>query len=117
MFESLSGTAMSERWGMTELLLNHGFQKENMYNAFYNKLRNKVDRRSRYKMIRILHQAASQGFEAIVRLLLENGEDIDSTDDYGWSALHFATDEGQETIVRQLLDHGTNKEAKTDFWI
>jgi len=114
MFESLSETATKERWGMVELLLRHGFLKENMYNASHDMLRNKVVPRSGDKTVRILHLASSQGYDAIVGLLLEHGEDIVITDGKGWSALHFATEEGQETIVRQLLDRGIDKEAKTN---
>jgi ankyrin repeat protein len=59
-----------------------------------------------------LHWAAGEGHEAIVRLLLENGVDKESTSSHGRRVLHLAAENGHEAVVRLLLHSGVNKEAK-----
>ncbi|KAI9797275.1 MAG: Ankyrin-2 [Piccolia ochrophora] len=77
-----------------------------------------------------LHEAAAQGNDTIVRLLL-NSDDIDVDATCGihleqtpnglqlkglantWTALHVASFKGHADVVRQLLDAGANIEAPT----
>jgi len=98
---------MKDQWGMVELLLKGGFKQNDMYKASYNALRNKFAGS-------ILHHAASEGYEAMAKLCLDNGEDINSGDSNGWRALHFAAEGGHEATVQQLLDRAADKEARTN---
>jgi hypothetical protein len=59
-----------------------------------------------------LHWAAVRGHEAVVRLLLDKGADIETRDGNGWTALHWAAKWGHEAMVRLLLDKGTDIEAR-----
>jgi len=61
-----------------------------------------------------LHEAGSNGHEAVVRLLLEQGADVEAKINDGWTALHEAARGGHEAVVRLLLEKGADVEAKTD---
>ena len=56
--------------------------------------------------------AASGGYEAIVRLLLEKGADIETKDTLQQTALMHAVIGGHEAIVRLLLEKGADIEAR-----
>ena len=62
-----------------------------------------------------LSWAAQEGFEAVVRLLLEqHGVDVDNEDvEYHQTPLGRAAEMGHETVVRLLLENGAKVEAKT----
>ena len=92
---------------MVESALKGGFKQNEVYKASYNALRDKFTGN-------ILHHAASNGYEAMTQLCLNNGEDINSEDSSGWKALHFAADGGHEATVQQLLYSGADKEARTN---
>lgn len=62
----------------------------------------------------ILLASAYNGEEAVVRILLDSGIDIEAKNDSVWTALHFAARYGGETVVRFLLERGANKEERTD---
>ena len=54
----------------------------------------------------VLHRAAVNGREAVVRLLLEAKTDVDAKTTYsGWTALYKAAESGHEAVVRLLLEH------------
>ena len=55
---------------------------------------------------RPLHVAASCGNEAVVQLLLEYKEKVDSEDAARRTALHMAAESGDESVVRLLLHRG-----------
>lgn len=59
-----------------------------------------------------LHCAASQGHEAIVKLLLENGADVMVNDNAGRTALSLAAGNGHEAVVKLLLENGAGITAK-----
>ncbi|KAF3927190.1 Ankyrin-3 [Dactylellina cionopaga] len=63
----------------------------------------------------VLHIAVYCGHEAIARLLLENGADINAKNEYDWTALHWAassdSDENKE-IIALLLETGINLDEK-----
>ena len=56
--------------------------------------------------------AAEEGHEAVVKLLLEKGAEIEAKDQYGQTALSWATTQGHETIVKLLLEKSAKIEAK-----
>jgi ankyrin repeat protein len=111
-FESLSRAATKGQWGMVELLHRHGFKENDMCMASYNVLQ--VAGNNDRKMQPLLHYAASKGYEAILKLCIDHGEDVNSKDDGGRVALHFAVEGGQEAMIRQLLGYRANTEAKTN---
>lgn len=59
--------------------------------------------------------AASNGQEAAVRILLDEGANIEVSDDYGNTPLILAARHGHEAVVRLLLEKGANIEAKDKY--
>jgi hypothetical protein len=59
--------------------------------------------------------AAAKGNEAVARLLLDYGADIDSKDKDGGTALHWAATYGHEAMERLLLKKGVNTDAMNDW--
>lgn len=68
--------------------------------------------------------AASRGKKEIVRLLIENGAEINSQDDWkgnmtrpegteGWTPLIFAADSDHEEVVNLLIENGADVNVKT----
>ncbi|KAK4239627.1 hypothetical protein C8A03DRAFT_42779 [Achaetomium macrosporum] len=53
-----------------------------------------------------LSLAAEGGHEAVVKLLLDHGAAIDTTDGHGKTPLHWAIFKAADTVVRLLLDRG-----------
>ncbi|KAJ5364980.1 uncharacterized protein N7496_010693 [Penicillium cataractarum] len=51
----------------------------------------------------LLHQAASNGHDRVIRLLLGHGVDVNSTDPGGHTALHFAAFYGHKSTTKLLL--------------
>ncbi|KAK6512805.1 hypothetical protein TWF506_008971 [Arthrobotrys conoides] len=59
-----------------------------------------------------LLRAAQEGHEAVVRLLIDNGADIESKDNYGHTPLARAAECGYEGVVSLLLDKDANMETR-----
>ncbi|KAM3549052.1 hypothetical protein MY1884_008914, partial [Beauveria asiatica] len=59
-----------------------------------------------------LLRVAEEGQEAVVRLLLEKGAEIEAKDESGRTALGWAARQGHEAVVRLLLEKGAEIEAK-----
>jgi hypothetical protein len=59
-----------------------------------------------------LVKAALGGNEKAVRMLLDDGVDIDAGDADGQTALHWAASNGHEAVVRLLLEKGADLTAK-----
>ena len=60
-----------------------------------------------------LHKAAKSGEELyIVKILLENGADVNAKTADGTTALHLAAQYGNENAARVLLEHGANVHAR-----
>lgn len=55
--------------------------------------------------------AVQLGYEAIVKLLLDKGADINATGHFGMTPLHIAAEHGQEAIMKLLLDKGADIDA------
>jgi ankyrin repeat protein len=56
--------------------------------------------------------SASNGYADIVRVLIENGTQINATDSYGWTPLMSAVYGGHKEIVQTLIKKGANVNAK-----
>jgi ankyrin repeat protein len=54
-----------------------------------------------------LHWAASNGYEMVVRLLVDHGADLNAKCNRGWTVLTFAAASGQEEVVGLLLETGS----------
>ena len=64
-----------------------------------------------------LSWAAEKGHEAVVKLLLEKGADVESKDrHYGQTPLSWAARSGHEAVVKLLLEKGADVESKDDVW-
>lgn len=59
-----------------------------------------------------LHLAAKKGNDVIVKLLLENGAQINAANEFGKTALHRAIEYGKQSIV--FIIHPTNQ-IKSEF--
>ena len=59
-----------------------------------------------------MHLAARWGHEAVVRLLVEQGADVEARDENGWTVLHWAAEYGHEAVVRLLVEQGADVEAR-----
>lgn len=66
-----------------------------------------IDKRNKAKGTPLL-QAASNGHDDVVRVLLENGADIHATSVTGDTALTLAIKAGSLAIVQMLIKHDTN---------
>lgn len=54
----------------------------------------------------VLMLAAANGHAETVRVLVENGADVNAADRTGWTVLHAAIHGGHEDVVRLLLERG-----------
>ena len=61
-----------------------------------------------------LHSAAAISNYSLVKMLVENGADVDARQQAGFTALHAAADHGATEIITLLLEKGADVEAKTD---
>jgi ankyrin repeat protein len=57
--------------------------------------------------------AALNGHEAVVRLLVEKGADVEVKNDDGRTALHRAAEKGHETVTELLLEKGPTSRRRT----
>ena len=69
-----------------------------------------------------LHRVAAEGQEAIVQRLLENGAELESKNENGWSTLFIAALNGQRAVVKLLLQNGAEVESRnnggeTPLWL
>lgn len=63
-----------------------------------------------------LSRAAEQGFEVVVKLLLENGADVDVKDKATRTALSYAAERGHTAIVRLLCKSGAATNDENSAW-
>ena len=62
----------------------------------------------------ILMEAAVRGNVGVMKLLIENGADLNMTDKDGWTALMGATVQGHMESVKLLLEQGVEVNAKNN---
>ncbi|CZR58258.1 uncharacterized protein PAC_08149 [Phialocephala subalpina] len=62
-----------------------------------------------------LFRAAKEGQQAVVRLLLENGAELETKDGYSQTPLSWAARKGHEAVVKLLLDKGAELETKDGY--
>lgn len=65
-----------------------------------------------YKEETALHDGARMGFDTTVRLLLENGAEVDALNSDKETPLHIAAMKGHKAVLQILLDHGADVSAK-----
>ena len=59
-----------------------------------------------------LHLVAHEGKEAIVRLLVDKGANVEARNKRGETALHIAAGKGNQVVLRLLVDRGADIDAK-----
>ena len=84
------------------------FETKVIYSFFYNNDVNSRDDDGRT----LLMNAAINGYKNIVKILLDRGTDINTTDNYGWTALMYAAN-GNTEITNLLLKRGAFITAKS----
>lgn len=57
----------------------------------------------------------SQDHEDVVKVLIENGADINIQDDFGSKPLHYAVYRGNKNIVKLLIENETNIDCKNNY--
>jgi ankyrin repeat protein len=62
-----------------------------------------------------LSWAAERGHEAVVKLLLEDGAELESKDEDGQTPLSWAASKGHEAVVKLLLEKGAELESKSKY--
>ena len=60
-----------------------------------------------------LHEAASNGHEEVIEVLLAAGAHVNACTSMGTTALHMAAKKGHATIARMLIQKGANTEIST----
>ena len=69
----------------------------------------------RSEVIKGVHLAAYFGLTETIKILLKNGHNKDSKDDYyGQTPLSWAASEGHEEVAKQLLEEGVDADSKDD---
>ncbi|KAK2812422.1 hypothetical protein FQN50_001423 [Emmonsiellopsis sp. PD_5] len=63
----------------------------------------------------ILNRAARSGTLPVMKILLENGADVNSKNFEGWTPLHVAADAGQDAAVTVLLENGADINSKDAY--
>ena len=53
--------------------------------------------------------AAENGHEAVVKLLLEEGAELETKSNNGWTPLFYAAENGHKAVVKLLLEKGAKK--------
>jgi ankyrin repeat protein len=53
--------------------------------------------------------------EAVVKLLLEKGAELESTSDYGWTPLLYVATSGHEAVVKLLLEKDVDPDSKDEY--
>lgn len=61
----------------------------------------------------LLHVAASNGYLSVARLLVENGANVNATDEDLWQPVHCAACWDQLHMMEMLVENGANLDAKT----
>jgi len=61
-----------------------------------------------------IHAAVAVSQMPIVRMLVENGADVNARQQHGWTPLHAAAQNGDEEIVRLLLKKGADRGALSE---
>jgi ankyrin repeat protein len=59
---------------------------------------------------------ARYGHEAVVKLLLEKGAELEAKDSYGRTPLSWAAEKGHDAVVKLLLEKGAELEAKDNSY-
>src|SRR5436305_14890074 len=62
-----------------------------------------------------LWRAAENGHEAVVKLLLEQGAELESKDRYGRMTLWGAAEKGHEEVVKLVVEQGAEQESKDRY--
>ncbi|MCJ1261200.1 Ankyrin-2 [Lobaria immixta] len=110
------GAAPSESFTILHLASCFGIQPlaENLFRkkGLLSKVKRKLDQNKRYNgEMTALMWAVVGGHEAMVRLLLHKGADLEAKTSFGWTALHLAAMYGDEVVVRLLLEKGADFNA------
>ena len=50
-----------------------------------------------------------------MKLLLEQGAEVDAKDSSGWTPLSWAAEKGREAVVKLLLEQGAEADAKDTY--
>jgi hypothetical protein len=64
---------------------------------------------------KVLRISAHRGHEAVVRLLVEKGADVEAKNKDGWTALYWAVRYGNAAMVRLLLENGAEVDTKDNY--
>ena len=63
------------------------------------------------------HGPRGAGDEAVVKLLLEKGADLDSKDNNGRTPLSWAARNGHDALVKLLFEEGADLDPKDTLWL
>ena len=59
-------------------------------------------------------QSQFEGNVQAVKILLENGSQINTTDNGGWTSLHCAARKGHLEVVKILLENGADRDVNNE---
>ena len=98
-------------------LLKTIIKKENLVDLAYQiqQLYEKYPITSSKKRMTPLHEAAKIGNFPILELIIENHEDVNCIDGYGWTPLHWAAESGHLEICQLILPLVTGKNQEDKY--